>query len=237
MLFKIVPRIDPRYWAALTLASVFGANTGDFAARTLHLGHVSGLPYLAAIFVVILLAERFSAVRWEGWYWLAIITVRTAATNLADLTAHDAKLGAYQVAAALLVVLVVLLLVRRAVTGGTDTSNVPRADLGYWLAMLTAGTLGTALADGLAGDLSLPTATALTGIAVALALGVQVRQALPVAASYWLAVVAIRTFGTNLGDLTARTFGLLPSTLISGLALLALLGLWRPRAALAPSAA
>ena len=36
-----------RYWTALCLASVFGANMGDFFAHNLGLGHVAGLPFLA----------------------------------------------------------------------------------------------------------------------------------------------------------------------------------------------
>jgi hypothetical protein len=38
-----VPRAGPRYRLALSIASVFGANTGDFVARYLHLGHAGGL--------------------------------------------------------------------------------------------------------------------------------------------------------------------------------------------------
>jgi uncharacterized membrane-anchored protein len=40
-----LPMLGARYWAALCLASIFGANMGDFFARNLGLGHVAGLPY------------------------------------------------------------------------------------------------------------------------------------------------------------------------------------------------
>ncbi len=33
------PAINARYWTAISLASIFGANLGDFASRILHLGH------------------------------------------------------------------------------------------------------------------------------------------------------------------------------------------------------
>jgi uncharacterized membrane-anchored protein len=39
-----VPLLGLRYWTALCLASVFGANMGDFFAHNLGLGHVAGLP-------------------------------------------------------------------------------------------------------------------------------------------------------------------------------------------------
>jgi hypothetical protein len=78
-----LPTLGPRYWSALCLASIFGANMGDFFARNLGLGHVSGLPFLAAAQAIVIVAERY--------YWLAIIIVRTAATNFADFAAGDLK--------------------------------------------------------------------------------------------------------------------------------------------------
>ena len=36
-----LPMLGTRYWAALCLASIFGANMGIFFARNLGLGHVS----------------------------------------------------------------------------------------------------------------------------------------------------------------------------------------------------
>lgn len=42
-----LPPLGPRYWSALCLASIFGANMGDLFARNLGLGHIAGLPFLA----------------------------------------------------------------------------------------------------------------------------------------------------------------------------------------------
>ena len=42
-----LPTLGARYWTALCLASIFGANMGDFFARNVGLGHVAGLPFLA----------------------------------------------------------------------------------------------------------------------------------------------------------------------------------------------
>jgi uncharacterized membrane-anchored protein len=88
-----VPAITRRYWAAILVASMCGANTGDFLSHNLHLGHTRGLLPLAALFLLILWAERRARIPTEAYYWLAIIVLRTAATNLADLCTHDLKLG------------------------------------------------------------------------------------------------------------------------------------------------
>ena len=81
------PTLSPRYWGLLSIASVFGADVGDFVSHDLHGGHWRGLAPMAVVLAAILLVERRSRRPTEIFYWLAIITVRTAATNLADLMA------------------------------------------------------------------------------------------------------------------------------------------------------
>ena len=36
-----LPALGPRFWTALCLASIFGANMGDFFARDIGLGHIA----------------------------------------------------------------------------------------------------------------------------------------------------------------------------------------------------
>src|SRR3954453_5716931 len=88
-----LPNIDAGYWSAIGAASICGTITGDLAAGPLGLGHVRGVLPLAAIFLAIIWAEKI--VDWTTvlFYWLAIIVLRTMATNLADLATHDLKLS------------------------------------------------------------------------------------------------------------------------------------------------
>lgn len=231
-----VPETGPRYWAAISLASVFGANTGDFVARYLHLGHANGLAPLALIFAVIVLAERRARVASEAYYWLAIVTVRTAATNLADLATHDFKLDYPAVLASLAVLLVGVLALERgmAARGGTPVRGLPATTGWYWAAMLVAGTLGTAAGDYAADDLGLGLYWGSLVLSALLAgmLAIRARLAWDTKANYWATIVAVRTAGTTVGDLLASTrhgigLGLLVSTPLTGLALVAILVLWR----------
>jgi len=74
-----------RYWVALSTASIFGCDTGDaFASQ---FGFVSGLALLAAVLAAIVYFERQDPNPRQTYYLLAIVVVRTAATNLADFTA------------------------------------------------------------------------------------------------------------------------------------------------------
>src|ERR1700731_2665666 len=102
-----LPTLGARYWAALCLASIFGANMGDLFAHNLGLGHVAGLPYLALALAIVLVSERFDRSIHQVYYWTAIIIVRTAATNFADFACGDMKQPRLLVIAGLTALLVV----------------------------------------------------------------------------------------------------------------------------------
>ena len=230
---KNLPVIGARYWAAIVAASMCGANMGDFASRNLHLGHTRGLLPLLALFLLILWFERRAVRAWVGYYWLAIIVIRTAATNLADLATSDLKLGFIAVQSGLTALLVAILLaaVRTQPAPAKDPARtLPATDLPYWLAMLTAGTLGTALGDGTADTLGLALGSIVLAAAFALVLLLSVRLGHMSTPWYWLTIVAARTVGTTLGDYLASRRGLalgLPISLAcTGSLLLAILVFW-----------
>ena len=77
---KCVPKIDAAYWTSLSLASVFGANAGDFIADVVHLGHLSGIPYLAGCLAAVFIIERSAPRPSALYYWIAIIVIRASAT-------------------------------------------------------------------------------------------------------------------------------------------------------------
>lgn len=219
-----LPARGPRYWAALCLASIFGADLGDFAAHVLGLGHWRGLPVLALLFALTYAAGRRT--RGEAAYWVAIIIVRTAATNFADLQTHDIRLPT-----ALLLACYAALLAALAALGRC-TQGAPRADLAFWAGMLVAGTLGTVAGDDLSHAMARGPAGSSAVMSVVLAaafLGLAVRRTTGVVA-FWITVVLVRTWGTDAGDWLAGAIGLRADTLASGLAFTALLLLWPARA-------
>ena len=201
---------------------------GDFFSHDLQLGHVRGLPLLAAAFAIVFRLGRRARTAAPAYYWLAIVIVRTAATNLADLATHDFSLACAWVITGLAVLLAISLYpVANARRPG------PSPDGWFWASMLIAGTLGTAVGDGVADDLDLGTgvATLLLGAATAALLGAWTRLALPIVAVYWAVVVAIRAAGTTASDFLAGReglgLGLSISTILTGLLLLGILLLWR----------
>jgi uncharacterized membrane-anchored protein len=234
-----VPLLGLRYWTALCLASMFGANMGDFFAHNLGLGHVAGLPFLTVALAAVFAVERFDHVSHEAYYWLAIVVVRTAATNLADFFSGDLRLPRPWVMAGLAVALLISvtaawqLVCRNAIDKGDAQSNLLRADTGYWVAMLIAGTLGTVMGDYFSHNLHLGNAVASLILSALLApfFVVGARRLVWSLPFYWATIVMVRAAGTTVGDLTAARNGLgLPlSTAMTGLLFVGLLILWRRR--------
>jgi uncharacterized membrane-anchored protein len=231
-----LPSLGARYWTALCIASIFGANMGDFCAHNLGLGHVAGLPFLAAALAIVMVAERFDIFRHQIYYWTAIIIVRTAATNFADFAAGDLKLPRPWVILALTVLLVAAVWLswqfvwRRRVN---KSGEVLSADAGYWVCMFIAGTLGTVIGDYCSHNLKFEDAGAalLLSAIVAILFLIGRHGRLLLLPLYWLTVVAIRAAGTAVGDLIAsrHMLGLALSTAVTGFVFVALLIIWKEK--------
>ena len=243
MQVKNLPAVTPRYWAAILVASMCGANTGDFLSHNLHLGHWRGLAPLAVVFLLIVWAERRARIATEAYYWLAIIVLRTGATNLADLATHDFGLGYavtdFGLAALLAGVLLLDRRRRRSASAGRvapDTvlsAKLPATDAPYWVAMLIAGTLGTASGDWVAHGLGLGLGSIVLVAIFAVVLLTAWRFGEMSVPWYWASIVAARTAGTTLGDYLASRhgldLGLSASTALTACMLAAAVVLWPHR--------
>ena len=234
-----VPVIDGRYWAGITLASIFGTNMGDLYAHDSGLGLIGGLPILIVLFAVVFVAERFDKLSHDAYYWLCIIIMRTGATNIADYMAGRRGLHIDRVV--LSVGLGLLLaafalwaaMKQRAIDPNVGPKSVPKTDTRYWLAMLTAGVFGTVLGDLAQGLIGQGVAALALAVVLAVTLVVYRRFLLASILGYWATVGVARTAGTAIGDWLAenKTFniGLTVCTVITGIAFVAVLVLWRSR--------
>ena len=232
-----VPSAGVRYWTALSIASVFGANSGDFVAKYLHLGHVRGLLPLAVILALILIAERRDRTVHQGYYWLAIVVIRTAATNLADFGASDLAVKKVLLIAVLAAVLSATLFftppAKLTEDIGKRPFRLPITDAKYWTAMLIAGTLGTVIGDLMSFDSGLGTAYAslIQGTLLAILFFLGGVGLFANVWFYWLTVVGVRAAGTSVSDFLAHNiFGLPLSTFATGFLFAATLLLWKEQA-------
>jgi len=238
-----VPYIGPRYWAALSIASILGANTGDFLASVVGLGHFKGLPILAVILAVILVVEARDRAIHEIYYWLAIVVIRTAATNIADFTQGDLKLPKSWVMTLLSLCLVAVVLYSTALSksaeavDGVKADGLPLTDRYYWIGMLLAGTLGTVLGDYVSFNSGLGLGLANSSLALSFLLVAWFifgKSILQVTACYWFSIVLVRGAGTAVGDYLALKLGLPLSTALAGVLFVLTLVLWKDRQRVGP---
>jgi uncharacterized membrane-anchored protein len=87
------------YWFAMLAASAFGTNVGDLWAEILFPGRTTSLASLLAICVAAIWYHRRMAARTAAGYWIAIVAMRAAATNVADICTHDLRLRRAKAAA------------------------------------------------------------------------------------------------------------------------------------------
>ena len=204
MRYANVPAVDARYWTAITLASIFGCNLGDCLSFYAHWNHWIGLGPLAVIFVALLFGERQSAFTTQAWYWTIVIVLRATATNLADLATHTFEWPYPRVILGLAVIqaLVVCPVLPRLISAGNNRTGRPATNGWYWLSLLTAGTLGTAIGDWTAEELHLGTGygTLVLGAIFAVVLAMGSRSRWTTKAAYWLPIIAVRSAGTTAGD-------------------------------------
>ena len=227
------PAIDPRYWLAITFASIFGTNFGDFYAHESGLGIVPGIAILAALAAAVFLVERRDPAPREAYYWLVILIIRTGATNIADYLAYQARVPGPALSLGLAALLAALAWQSSRASKVADADGrLPDTGAAYWGAMLTAGVFGTVV-----GDISQhvvgqgPAAIALD-ILLAIVL-LAWRAGGKTFGLYWLVIAVARTAGTAMGDWLAENetldIGLTIATLITGIIFFAILIVRRSR--------
>jgi uncharacterized membrane-anchored protein len=224
--------ITRTYWLAMLAASAFGTNVGDLWAEILFPGRPTSLASLLAICVAAVWYHRRAAARTEAGYWVAIVAMRAAATNLADIFTHDLTLG-YVLASVILTGLT--LIAARFTDPDFSRSGSPRVDGAYWTAMFIAGVFGTVAGDLIHHNIGLYNAsTALCFILAGLILLREARAAGSMLL-FWSIVMAERCAGTAVGDALAshRAVGLGVPVASVCTGILTILSLWmrarRPR--------
>lgn len=233
MFSKSSPLIEVRYWTALCIASICGANLGDFFPDMLHVSRWATLAILAAAFLLLALVQRFIT-SGELLFWGSILAVRATATDIADFSISEVHLSYAGSAATFAVALIAMMGVAGGFSGAGDTKTTPtpRVNAAYWLGMLVAGTLGTVIADGVGhafGSVKIGVPIAAVAGTILLAAAFWGRQRVSRALwSYWLVVVVIRAWGTSIADIAAFLLSLPVSLTLAATALVLVLLAWRP---------
>ena len=155
------------------------------------------------------------------WFWFAIITVRTAATNVGDMF-KDWHIDFAVSIPIVLALFVCAVWVYSRFFEGTTLGDTVHVTPSYWVCMMLAGVLGTLAGDFASFRLHLtpPGTAVVVGALVAMTLRLGRRGKILAPALYWTTVALIRTAGTGAGDALAHALSLPWSTLLTGLAFL-----------------
>lgn len=236
-----VPTIGPYYWLVFAVATIFGANMGDFLSQYLGLGTVRGVPILAVALVVALFLERLdNRSDSKAWYWAAIMLIPIAASNLGDFAVSHGYSRRWLLAGLAILLIITHfggrsesehMLAMRLLTRPGQQAR-PLTDASYWIGMIVAGTLGPLISDSCAYTLrlgSIGSAALQLGL-LAATFGLHYMPNASRWLIHWLTIVLIRGAGTAIADVLVKDprvhIGLLASTAAAGVATLLLLVLW-----------
>jgi uncharacterized membrane-anchored protein len=207
-LLSKVPHVALAFWVAKILATTLGETGGDALSMTLQLGYALSTLIFLGFFAVTLAAQLSTRRYHPAIYWAVVVATTTVGTTTSDYLDRTLGLGYIKSSLMLFAAVVVVLVAWRLTTGAirVDQIETRTDEIFYWLAILVANTLGTALGDMTADDLGLGFsggALLFAGlIALVAAAAWFTRNAKPAwrGILFWSAYVLTRPLGATLGD-------------------------------------
>ncbi|HEX4800968.1 MAG TPA: hypothetical protein VFU91_07290 [Sphingomicrobium sp.] len=221
-----VPAVTLGFWIIKVLATTLGETGGDTVTMS-WLGETTPHPvpggYLigTAIFGVLLIGLVFAQIRahkFNPWlYWATIVASTTCGTTLADFA--DRSLGIGYPGGSLLLLACVLgsLFAWHQVLGTVNVNTVtsPRQEIFYWITITFSQTLGTALGDWAADNVSEGGwGLGYSGGALVFGAGLLILAILYFTSSkisrvflFWAAFILTRPLGATVGDFLDKPIG------------------------------
>jgi|SRR5579884_863827 len=216
-----VPAITLGFWIIKILATTLGETGGDTvsmtwlgettpdAAQSAVNGYLVGT-LMFGVALIVLVALQIRARRFNPWlYWATIVASTTCGTTLADFCDRSLGIG-YPGGSILLLACVLISLFAWYRTLGTvdvNTITTPKAEAFYWLTITFSQTLGTALGDWSADDLSdggwglgYSGAALVFGAALAILAILYFATRASRVVLFWAAFILTRPLGATVGD-------------------------------------
>jgi uncharacterized membrane-anchored protein len=199
-----VPQVTIAFWIIKILATTVGETGGDALSMTLQLGYaVSSLIFLA--FFAVTLSAQVASKRYHPFiYWAVVVATTTVGTTMSDYLDRTVGLGYIKSSIILFCGVLIILFVWHRVMGRIEFENITtrKDEIFYWLTILVANTLGTALGDFTADDAGLGFGGGALVFAGLLALVALAHYFTKISDSilFWAAYVLTRPLGATLGD-------------------------------------
>ena len=213
-----VPAITLGFWIIKILATTLGETGGDSVTMS-WLGETTDNPVpggyligtaLFGVALVVLVLLQIRARRFNPWlYWATIVASTTCGTTLADFCDRSLGIGYPGGSIVLLACVLLSLFAWHRTLGHVDVNRVigPREETFYWITITFSQTLGTALGDWSADDLSeggwglgYSGAALVFGGALAILAILYFTTKMNRVLLFWAAFILTRPLGATVGD-------------------------------------
>jgi uncharacterized membrane-anchored protein len=190
-------------------ATTLGETGGDWLSMTMGVGYLTSTIMFLSLFLILLVAQLWTAECKPLLYWSVIVATSTSGTTLSDYMDRTLELGYAKGSAILIAVLIVSLTLWKRSVGNISVNSIHsrKAESFYWFTVLVSNTLGTALGDFLADDSSLGFfgSWILVSVGLLILVATHYFTRLPKTIIFWCAFILTRPFGATFGDLLTKS--------------------------------
>jgi uncharacterized membrane-anchored protein len=206
-----VPAVTLAFWIIKISATTLGETGGDAVSMTLNLGYALSSIIFSVILLVVLAGQVAAKSFRPFLYWGVITATTTVGTTVSDYLDRTLGLGYTKSSLILFGAVLLCLAAWRVSTGSVSVNKITtrRAEIFYWITILTSNTLGTALGD----FVSTTSAFGFEGGAILFGSALAVLALLYFFSDvshtllFWAAFVLTRPLGATLGDLLTKPLG------------------------------
>ena len=207
-----VPEVTLSFWIIKIMSTTVGETGADFLAVNAGWSHGVTRAVMGALLAAALVMQLRTR-RYTPWvYWLTVVLVSVAGTQITDLLTDGLGISLYVSTAVFAVALAAIFAVWYGAERSLSIHDIVtrRRELFYWLAVLCTFALGTAAGDLAteASGLGFAWGTSIFGALIGCAHAAWRMGANPVL-TFWISYILTRPFGAALGDLLtqAKTYG------------------------------
>jgi uncharacterized membrane-anchored protein len=203
-----VPEVVLTFWVIKIAATTLGETGGDTLSMSFNLGYAASSAIFAVLFAFFVIVQ-VRADRFHPWlYWGVIVATTLVGTTMADFADRSMGIGYFGGSSLLLGAVIAVLLAWRLTTGSIDVREItsPGNEIFYWLTILAANTLGTALGDMVSDGLNIGFAGGVLVFGAALVVigALYLMRVGSHAMLFWSAFVLTRPLGATMGDLLTK---------------------------------
>jgi uncharacterized membrane-anchored protein len=201
-----VPEVAICFWLIKVLCTTVGETASDYLSTNVGWGDTNTMAATGSVLAALLLTQ-FSLKSYKApVYWACVVVISVFGTQITDQLENHYSLTLITPIAAVILAIIFLVWWYVERTLSMHSIRTTRREAFYWLAILGAFALGTAVGDLVAEKFTLGYAVSLGLFAAAIAIIAFARFGLHqnAVATFWLAYVMTRPLGASMGDFMSQ---------------------------------